>query len=138
MKNSKRFWIGLVALCAITSLALALAIIAVSATAAAFASAENRDAAPVQQAGNSEKVFVGMVADSRCGARHNPALGKSPAECVRACVAHGAKYVLVDGDKVYALDGNTGDVEKFAGQRVKVSGTPNRNLVQVRLVDAAQ
>lgn len=49
----------------------------------------------------STQTFTGKVSDSMCGAKHHE--GIPPADCVRACVKHGAKYALVVGDKVYTL-----------------------------------
>jgi hypothetical protein len=48
------------------------------------------------------QTFTGKVSDTMCGAKHHE--GISPADCVRACVSHGAKYALVVGNKVYTLD----------------------------------
>jgi hypothetical protein len=53
-------------------------------------------------AAGSTKTFTGKVSDTMCGAKHHE--GIPPADCVRACVKHGAKYALVVGDKVYTLD----------------------------------
>jgi hypothetical protein len=49
-------------------------------------------------------------------------MGPTDAECTKACVAaHGAEYVLSDGTQVYTLSDQTLP-EKFAGQRVRVTG----------------
>src|SRR5260370_38975488 len=58
--------------------------------------------APGMAAGNTQ-TFTGKVSDGMCGATHMEK-GIDPADCVRACVQKGAKYALVVGDKVYALD----------------------------------
>ena len=50
----------------------------------------------------STQTFTGKVSDTMCGAKHRE--GIPPADCVRACVQLGAKYVLVVADKVYTLD----------------------------------
>jgi len=55
----------------------------------------------------------------------------SAAECTHFCARNGAKYVLVDGEKRYALTGNTQDLSKFAGQRVTISGSRNGDTIQV-------
>src|SRR5260370_33464082 len=52
--------------------------------------------------GNTQ-TFTGKGSDAMCGAKHMEA-GIAPADCVRACVQKGAKYALVVGDNVYALD----------------------------------
>jgi len=66
----------------------------------------------------------------------------SPAECTRSCVGHGAKYMLVVGDKVYAL--NTTDkqvlavLDQQAGKNVTVTGAVNGVAVDVSSAIAAK
>ena len=71
------------------------------------------------------ETFTGVITDSECGAvgHTQMRMGSTDAECTKACVdAHGASYVLYDGKNVYALtDQQT--PERFAGQKVKVTGT---------------
>ena len=52
---------------------------------------------PIVAAGANQN-FTGKVSDAMCGAEHTE--GLAPEACVRACVKKGAKYALVDGDKV--------------------------------------
>ena len=66
--------------------------------------------------------FSGTVTDMMCGAKHAMA-GKSDADCTRACVKEGSEYGLVVGDKVYTLKGDKAQLDKLAGQKVKVTGT---------------
>src|SRR5258708_2877040 len=72
-----------------------------------------------------KQTFTGVITDSMCerGDHSRMRMGSTDAECTVACVqAHGALYVLFDGKEVYALsDQNT--PEKFAGQKVTVTGT---------------
>ena len=50
-------------------------------------------------------------------------MGPTDAECTLACVdVHGATYVLYDGKNVYTLSDQR-TPEKFAAQKVKVTGT---------------
>jgi hypothetical protein len=55
--------------------------------------------------------------------------GTPAAECTRACVAHGSKFALIVGDKIYAL--NTSDnaalatLDKQAGKTATVTGALN-------------
>jgi hypothetical protein len=72
-----------------------------------------------------------MVTDSNCGARHNKASNLSSAECAQVCIRGGAKYVLVDGEKVFYLEGHPRQFEKLTGQRVEVRGTRAGETVQV-------
>ena len=86
------------------------------------------------------KAFTGTVTDSMCGAKH--AMPGDAAGCTRACVSKGAKYALVVGDKVYALD--TSDkatldtLDKQAGAKATVMGTEKDNTITVSSVKAAE
>ena len=67
-------------------------------------------------------------------------MGPTDAECTTACVAaHGAEYVLADGAIVYTLSDQK-TPEKFAGQRVRVTGTVNARTkaIQVQSMTAAK
>lgn len=69
--------------------------------------------------------FTGIITDDMCGqADHSQMkMGPTDAECTKACVSvHGASYVLYDGKDVYTLSDQR-TPEKFAGQRVTVTGT---------------
>jgi hypothetical protein len=71
------------------------------------------------------QTFTGIITDNMCGASGHAQMqmGPTDAECAVACVAvHGATYVLVDGKAVYALSDQR-TPEKFAAQKVKVTGT---------------
>lgn len=88
------------------------------------------------EGGASSRTFSGMITDSRCGARHRMTSGKSSMECVRSCVRNGAKYVLVDGEKIYALRGDPAQFEKMAGERVNIVGMLEGDTIKVQTVDA--
>ena len=82
-------------------------------------------------AAGSTQTFTGKVSDAMCGAKHmegGPAPA-APAACVRACVQKGAKYALVVGDKVYALDTSDqaalDNLSKLAWEEANVTGTAN-------------
>jgi hypothetical protein len=47
------------------------------------------------------------------------------------CVRNGSRYVLVEGDKRYALAGSESKLDGLAGQRAKISGTLAGNTIQV-------
>jgi len=91
-------------------------------------------------AAGSTQTFTGKVSDAMCGAKHKE--GLAPAACVRACVQKGAKYALVVGDKVYALD--TSDqaaldkLNKLAWEEAKVTGTANGDTISVKSVTVAK
>jgi hypothetical protein len=139
--RQNRSWLALITFCATTALvaALGLAILIASAT-VAFAIAQslklpssrtNQPAAPP-----AEQSFSGVLTDSHCGARHAKNSGKSPADCARACVRNGLQYTLVDGDKVYALQGQAADLDRLAGQRTTIGGTLGGNTIQVNSIAA--
>ena len=75
--------------------------------------------------------FNGMITDSYCGARHLRSSHQSPAECVRACVRKGARYVLVNGDRRYQLAGGDDILNRLAGQRANVTGTRQEGTIVV-------
>lgn len=89
----------------------------------------------------SAEVFTGVITDTMCGKNH-AAMGIAPVEkCVRECMKHdkSVKFALSDGKSVYKLsDQQTPD--KFAGQKVKVTGKLNAktNIIAVEKIEAAQ
>ena len=52
----------------------------------------------------------------------------------QVCVRHGAHYVLVDGEKVYALEGHRDQLERLAGERANVVGTLEGDTIKVKAV----
>ena len=81
--------------------------------------------------------LTGVVSDAMCGQTHMMK-GKSDAECARACVKAGQKYALVVGKTVYILDGHEADLDKYAGQKVVLTGAVNGQSVKVQSVVAAK
>ena len=89
-----------------------------------------------------KRTFTGTITDSMCAnADHSPMrMGPTDAECTVACVtAHGATYVLYDGKEVYTLSDQQ-TPEKFAGQKVTVTGTldAKTKTIQVDSITAAK
>jgi len=79
--------------------------------------------------------FTGVVTDSMCSSADHKGMrmGPTDAECTVACVlAHGALYVLYDGKEVYTLSDQTAP-EKFAGKKVKVTGTLDAKTKTIRM-----
>jgi uncharacterized Zn ribbon protein len=85
----------------------------------------------------TEETYEGMVTCSRCGARHSAKIGQAAADCTRMCVHGGANFALVDGDKIYLLEGDLNLLKRVAGQRVKVAGVVNGNTIRVTSAVAA-
>jgi hypothetical protein len=84
----------------------------------------------------ASQTFTGVVTDTMCGASHKAMNVTPDSKCVRDCVKAGAKFALLVGDKVYTLsDQQTPD--KFAGEKVKVTGTLNSktNIITVEKIE---
>jgi len=83
------------------------------------------------------QTFTGVVTDAMCGKDHAMMGVKPDAKCVTECVKDGSKYALVVGDNVYELSDQKAP-EKFAAQKVKVTGTLNGKIIQVQSITAAK
>ncbi len=86
-------------------------------------------AAPAKQS------FTGVITDSMCpnGDHSGMRMGPTDAECTLACVSiHGALYVLYTGKQTWELSDQK-TPEKFAGKKVRVTGTPDsaKHTIQV-------
>lgn len=136
--QKNRSWWALVAFCTTTALvaAFSLAILIASAS-VAFAVGHSAQSEPPNPSNIESRSFSGVVTDSHCGARHQDST-KSPAECTKMCVRNGAGYILVDGDKSYALSGDGSQFGEFAGQRVAISGTLDGSTLRVDSIHAQQ
>ena len=93
-------------------------------------------------AAQSKQTFTGTITDNMCarGGHAQMRMGPTDAECTTACVsAHGATYVLYDGKEVYALSDQR-TPEKFAGQKVRVTGTLDvkTKTIQVDSISASK
>lgn len=89
--------------------------------------------------GANQQTLTGTISDSMCGAQH---MGGTPTECTRTCISHGAKYLLVVGEKLYTLNTDSKailkELDKEAGNSVTVTGTVNGVAVEVSSVVPAQ
>jgi hypothetical protein len=84
--------------------------------------------------------FRGVISDDNCdhGDHSRMKMGDTDAECTVACInAHGASYVLFDGQTAYTLSDQKSP-EKFAGKKVKVVGTldAGKKIIQVSSISA--
>jgi hypothetical protein len=76
-------------------------------------------------AAQARQTFKGTITDDMCPrADHSQMrMGPTDAECAAACIdAHGAVYILFDGDSSYQLSDQK-VAEKFVTRKVKVVGT---------------
>ena len=119
-----RVWIEIVILGSAIAFALALLMATLGAAAGALGP-EQAAQAP------SDRVYVGMVSCSRCGARHAAALSRTAEACTRACVHGGASFALVGADMTYLLDGDPNILKTMAGRRARVSGTLSQKTIKV-------
>ena len=99
-------------------------------------------AVSVLSAGQAKQTLTGVITDSLCatGDHSGMRMGSNDGECTRACVgAHGAAYVLFDGKEAYGLSDQK-TPEKFAGQKVRVTGTldAKTRTIQVESIAAAR
>lgn len=89
----------------------------------------------------ASQTFVGKITDDMCPlADHSHMqMGPTDAECTKACIEyHGSLYVLYDGKNTYALSDQR-TPEKFAGQKVKVTGVldPKTHTIKVDAIASA-
>ena len=83
-----------------------------------------------------KKTLTGTISDAMCGAKHK--MGDvSAAQCTTGCVGMGSKYALVVGSTVYELEGKADDLNKLAGEKVKLTGTVDGKKIQVESVSKA-
>jgi hypothetical protein len=83
------------------------------------------------------KTYTGVITDTMCGKDHAMMNIKPDSKCVAECVKSGSKYALLDGSKVYELSDQK-TPEKFAGQKVKVTGALDGQTIQVKSISAAK
>ena len=87
-----------------------------------------------------EGPFVGVVTDTMCGAKHT--MGVTPdSKCVIECVKSDPdkyKYALLVGKNIYVLSDQK-TPEKFAAQKVKVTGTlyEKTKVIDVKSIEPA-
>jgi hypothetical protein len=145
MRN--RFWIEIIALGTMIACAVALLIATLGAGAAAVGGqdvstapvpAQNQEQAnrqaSAQIVSGPSQTYEGMVTCSRCGAKHPAKLDRAASNCALMCVHAGASFALIDGEKVYQLDGNVSLLKKYAGQRAQVTGVAHGNTIAVSTV----
>ena len=64
----------------------------------------------------TQKSYDGVITDTRCGAKHSAAIGKTAADCTLVCIHGGEQFALVDGETVYSLEGETVQLKRVAGR----------------------
>jgi hypothetical protein len=129
-----RFWVETIALVTVIACALALVIATLGAVAGATAGEpESGQSTPSSIA----RTYEGVITDTRCGAKHSATIGATAAACTLACVRGGERFVLVDGDTTYLLEGDVVALKRVAGQRAKIVGTLNGKKISVTSIITA-
>jgi hypothetical protein len=84
------------------------------------------------------KAYVGIITDTMCKTDHAAMKVTPDTKCVRDCVGDGKtyKYAWTDGKVIYTLSDQETPA-KFAGRRVKVTGTlyAKTNILKVERID---
>ena len=83
----------------------------------------------------SKQTFTGIITDSMCArADHSKMqMGPTDAQCTKACISeHDATYILYDGKEAFDLSDQK-KPEKFAGQKVTVTGTLDAKTKTIRV-----
>jgi len=135
-----RYWIGTLALAGAVAYALALFIATPAAAGGGSKETQSNSAAqsspPAQSMEAQPQTYDGVITDTHCEARHSAPLAETAAECTRVCVHSGERFALVDGDKMYVLEGEPVALKRAAGERVRIAGTLNGNTISVTSVGA--
>jgi uncharacterized low-complexity protein len=117
--------------------AIACALTLLMATLGGAAAEETESGQPAQSSAAQPQTYEGMITDTHCGAKHSADKGRTAGDCTRVCVHGGERFSLVDGDKVYVLEGSPAALKRVAGQRVRIAGTLNGATISVASVAAA-
>ena len=140
------FWVEILAVTGGTALVLAVFFATIgAATSYSEPSSEAQAASPQAESARSEaqaqaaarpvsvseQTYEGMVTDTRCGAKHSASIAENAADCTRVCIHAGEHFALVDGDRVYVLEGESQILKRAAGQRVTIAGTLNGDKLSV-------
>ena len=133
----QRSWFGLLSYClvAVVGVSMTLATLMAGAT---FALGFAQDSPSRSEESSAASTFSGIITDSRCKAKHLSSSGKTSAECTRFCVRHGAKYLLLNGDDAYVLQGDRTKLDALAGRRVQVEGVLHGSMLKIHSIKPEQ
>jgi hypothetical protein len=127
-----RSWAVAIALVVAVVCALSLLLATLGAVAAGAGKPES--SRTQSSTGSGTQTYEGMVTDTRCGARHSSAIGRTATDCTLICVRAGGQFVLIDGDASYVLEGGLAALKQVAGQRARIIGTLNGKTISVEAV----
>jgi hypothetical protein len=88
--------------------------------------------------GEAHKDSLEWLAIPCARGKHEMRTNQSANGCTKVCLKKGAQYALVDGDKVYVLEGGTEYLDKFAGERVSITGVLSGETINVASVAGGQ
>jgi hypothetical protein len=88
----------------------------------------------------ADQTWTGKISDSMCGAKHHAGAEHdakmTDADCTKACVKHGAKYVFVSDGKVLAIaNQDFAGLEEHAGHTVKLTGEMSGDSIKVSKIE---
>ena len=88
----------------------------------------------------AEKTWNGTISDSMCGAKHASAAEhgtkEGDADCTKACVEKGAKYVFVANGKVYEIENQDfTSLKDNAGHKVALTGEMKGDSITVSKIE---
>ena len=87
----------------------------------------------LRMANAAPQPFTGVISDSMCKQKHMLP-GKTDAQCTEECIKAGASYILVSGNKVYALSAAKGLIAPFAGKKVQLQGNLQGSSISVTAI----
>jgi hypothetical protein len=88
----------------------------------------------------ADQSWTGKISDSKCGATHKSGgehdAKMTNADCTKACVKGGAKYVFVHEGKILNISNQDfADLEKHAGHTVKLTGEMTGDSINVSKIE---
>jgi hypothetical protein len=88
----------------------------------------------------AEKTWTGAISDSMCNGKHaakdEHGVKVSDADCTKACVDKGGKYVFVTGGKTYQIaNQDYAGLKDHAGHRVALTGEMKGNEITVAKIE---
>lgn len=80
---------------------------------------------------------TGILTDDMCTKKHMMP-GKSNADCVRDCLKHGAKFVVVSQGKAVQVKARPEQLAELAGRKVTVTGDMKNGVLNAASMVAAE
>jgi hypothetical protein len=81
----------------------------------------------------TDVTLTGTVSCSRCRGLHSRK-GTNRLSCTMLCVSQDSHYVLLVGDKVYALEGDKNKIQNFGGGNATVTGRVHGDTLEVTTI----